>query len=355
MTFNHLRFLAFPLLQAWTVLCLAIGGPMIFAGYQTILVALLIGDQFLGRYEFADEEESRLLRSLAAVSLALHAVVLVQTMHLVGGTDLTNAHGIFLTGYLILQLAGMSAHNAVINSHELVHQPTRLDFFLGQLLAAFAFRSSGAIDHVYGHHRYVGLREDNATARPGESFWRFLPRTIIGIEVFSHGFEKERLARRGLPAWHWQNRHLQGFACAAAICVAAFLTGGAQGFAAFLVSAVLASATMEAGNYIAHYGLVRVPGTRAAEHHSWNNLNTLSTSLLLNLPRHSDHHSRPDADYWKLTLPDRVPQHPFGFMNMTLFAFFPPLFFAVTRRTLQHWLRHLATPQERELYESYRK
>ena len=46
MTFNHLRFLAFPLLQAWTVLCLAIGGPMIFAGYQTHIVS---GNQVLRR------------------------------------------------------------------------------------------------------------------------------------------------------------------------------------------------------------------------------------------------------------------------------------------------------------------
>ena len=353
MPFNHFRFLIFPLLQAWTILCLAIGGPMIFAGYQTILIGLLISDQFLGQYEPAPESESRLLRMMPVISLALHIVVFVQTLSLIAATGLASTYGIALIVYLTLQLCALSAHNTVANSHELMHQPSRMSFFLAQFLAAFSFRPSSVIDHVYGHHRRIGLQEDNATARPGENCWRFLLRTMVGTEVFSYRFEKERLARRGHPVWHWQNRHLQGLACIPVLCAAALLAGGVTGFVAFVASALLGSAIVEAGNYIAHYGLVRVPGTRFAERHSWNNLNTLSTSLLLNLPRHSDHHMNPETDYWELKKPSAGPQHRFGFMVMTFFAFFPKLFFAITERELQHWLKHYATPQERALFASY--
>lgn len=353
MSFNQVRFLIFPFLQAWTVLCLAIGGSMIFAGYQTILIGLLISDQFLGQYEPAPESESRLLRLVPVISLVLHIIVFAQTMSLIAATGLTSAYGIALVVYLSLQLSALSAHNSVINGHELVHQRTRLNFLLAQFLGAFAFRTSGGIDHVYGHHRRVGLHEDNATARPGEDCWRFLLRTLVGIEVFSYLFEKERLARRGYPVWHWQNRFFHGVAFNLIACAAALLIGGWLGFLAFVVSAVMATATVEAGNYIAHYALVRVPGTRIGERHSWNNLNTLSTSLLLNLPRHSDHHMNPETDYWELKKPSAGPQHRFGFMVMTFFAFFPRLFFAVTERELEHWLKHYATPQEQALFESY--
>lgn len=34
-------------------------------------------------------------------------------------------------------------------------------------------------EHVFGHHRFVGTQNDPATARFGETFYAFLPRTVF--------------------------------------------------------------------------------------------------------------------------------------------------------------------------------
>jgi alkane 1-monooxygenase len=39
------------------------------------------------------------------------------------------------------------------------------------------------IEHNRGHHVRVATPEDPASARYGESFWRFLPRTIVGSYI----------------------------------------------------------------------------------------------------------------------------------------------------------------------------
>jgi alkane 1-monooxygenase len=331
------RFWIFPLMQLWTIFLLFIGGNWIFLGYQTILAVALAVDALTGKNLEQPQLDERVHSNIPELSVALHCVIFWQTMVLISDLEMTGLAGVAACGFLVLQLSAFGSHNTVVNSHELMHKNNPISFLLAMFIAAFSFRASGVIDHVYGHHRKIGLYEDNATARRHESFWLYLKRAWPGTNRFSFEFEAERLARKNGSGVLVNNRLLQGYGLTGMIVIAAYLIAGWTGVAAHLVAALLGMVVVEAGNYIAHYGLVRKPGEKIAEHHSWNNYNTLSTSLLLNLPRHSDHHLHSSRNYWELKPTTKAPCYPFGFMTMTLFALMPPLFFHVAERELQQW------------------
>ena len=49
----------------------------------------------------------------------------------------------------------------------------------GNWLLAISWDNAFAIEHVYGHHKHVGLFKDAATARRGESIYIFMIRSTI--------------------------------------------------------------------------------------------------------------------------------------------------------------------------------
>ncbi|KAB2877250.1 MAG: hypothetical protein F9K43_00030 [Bauldia sp.] len=83
--------------------------------------------------------------------------------------------------------------------HELMHRPTRGEWFLAQVLLARRLDAPLAIEHVYGHHRHVGLATDIATTPRGMTFWRYLPRAICGVYGGASGIEARRMRRGHAP------------------------------------------------------------------------------------------------------------------------------------------------------------
>ena len=75
-----------------------------------------------------------------------------------------------------------------------------------------------------------------------------------------------------------------------ALVMIVYAVGGWAGVGAFVAAGLLGKVSLELVNYVEHYGLARVEGSRVRPHHSWNCHNRLSTWILFNLPRHSDHH-----------------------------------------------------------------
>jgi alkane 1-monooxygenase len=330
-------------LQLLTIFLLLLGGNVVFLGYQTILVFALIIDAFTGDIMEPSVVDDQMHSRIPELSVFLHCIIFAQTLLIVSHSDFTNTNDLLIAVYLTAQLSAFGSHNTVVNSHELMHKSQSFSFLMAQFIAGFALRASGVIDHVYGHHRKVGLYEDNATARRHEAFWKYLVRAVPGTNIDSLRFEAKRLENQNTAAMSVKNRMLQGYALTLLIGIAAFAIGGWIGLAVHLVAALSGMVVVEAGNYIAHYGLVRKPGEKIAESHSWNNYSTLSTSLLLNLPRHSDHHLHASREYWKLEPASQAPCYPFGFMTMTLFAMLPPLFFAVAESELEKWHKGLST------------
>ncbi|NHX28373.1 alkane 1-monooxygenase, partial [Escherichia coli] len=153
--------------------------------------------------------------------------------------------------------------------------------------------------HRLVHHRHVGTPADPNTPRPGEGFYRFLPRAWIGS--FRAGLRAERaLGRRG--------RYATYIGGGLGLLALSYLAFGLAGVLAHLALAGHASAQLLLSDYVQHYGLSR-PRLENGKHapvtaaHSWNAPHRFSSHLMLNAPRHSDHHTHPARPYPALHLP----------------------------------------------------
>lgn len=114
---------------------------------------------------------------------------------------------------------GFAGGVAINVAHELGHRLPH-----ERLLAWIALAQSGYghfnIEHNRGHHVRVATPEDNASARYGESFWAFFPRSSFGGFRSSCRIERARLARQGRPFVCTDNVILQGWAFSAVLLIA---------------------------------------------------------------------------------------------------------------------------------------
>jgi alkane 1-monooxygenase len=229
-------------------------------------------------------------------------------------------------------------------AHELMHQSSKLERSLGDLLLASVLYSHFRSEHLLVHHRYVGTPRDPVTARYNEGFHRFFPRVLRQCLISAWGAEAAMLARKGLSQYHpsnpfWRYALLQG-----AMLLAALLIGGLPGLGLFLFQALIAVWYLELTNYVEHYGLTRKHlGDGKYEHvlprHSWNAAHRVSNWLLINLQRHSDHHYKPSRRFPLLqTYPDsEAPHLPYGYPMMTSLAMIPPLWRRVMNPRVRKW------------------
>lgn len=232
-------------------------------------------------------------------------------------------------------------------AHELTHRPGRLAQLSAQALLALMFNSSFTIFHVHGHHRYVGMLRDPATARRGEHVFAFLARTVAGqwTEAWQH--EATRLRAAGRSSWDWGNRVLTGQFLSVVYVLAAAAIAGWPGVIILFVIAAIGRVIHEAVNYVQHYGLVRLEGTPIGVRHTWDSHRTLSNIMHYNLPRHADHHLNASKPYWTLAPAPQAPRLPHGYMTMVLLALVPPLWQRSMTPLLADWDRTLASEAER--------
>ncbi|MEY4983901.1 MAG: hypothetical protein RIR62_2167 [Pseudomonadota bacterium] len=231
-------------------------------------------------------------------------------------------------------------------SHELMHQKSRLERWLGDLLLACVLYSHFRSEHLRVHHLYVGTPRDPVTARYNEGFHRFFPRVLVACHKSAWKAEAAMLARRNLPWWHRSNPYWRYGLLQAAMLVLALSLGGWEGLGLFLWQAAVAVWQLELVNYVEHYGLTRRHlGEGRYEHvlprHSWNTSMKASNWLLINLQRHSDHHYKPDRRFPLLQTYDDAdaPQLPYGYPLMTLAAMIPPLWKRIMNPRVKAWRR----------------
>lgn len=229
-------------------------------------------------------------------------------------------------------------------SHELMHQSSRLERWLADILLALVLYSHFRSEHLLVHHRYVATPRDPVTARYNEGFHRFYPRVLRQCLHSSFRAEREKLAKRGLPWTHRSNPFFRYWLLQAAALALTLFLGGISGLALFLVQAGVAIWQLELVNYVEHYGLTRKHlGAGKYEHvrphHSWNASQKASNWLLINLQRHSDHHYRPDRRFPLLQnyTEAEAPQLPYGYPVMTVAAMFPPLWRRVMNPRVRRW------------------
>ena len=244
-----------------------------------------------------------------------------------------------ITGFLALALAvGVTAGVfGMLAAHEAVHSGDRAEGLLGSLmLTAMSYRHF-RIAHIHGHHRWAGTARDSATARLGEGFFHFLPRTVAGQFAEAWHFERRRHGTRVLG----------DIAMMAAVCAIIVFAIGPRALLFFAAQSAVAITVLELFNYIAHYGLMRETDAdgrpaRFEDRHSWNSSNVLANALIFNMGRHSCHHTRPAAPYQQLRAAADAPELPLGYAGSILLALAPPLWRRAMDARARRWTQGTA-------------
>jgi alkane 1-monooxygenase len=239
--------------------------------------------------------------------------------------------GLGAVGWLGLAVsAGWTSAAGINAGHELGHKKSRLERWLARFALAPACYGHFVVEHVRGHHRDVATPEDPASARFGESYYRFMLREIPGAFRRAWRLERERLAALGRPALDPGNENLQAWSLSLVFWAALVAWLGPAVLAFMLLQSALAYSLLSAANYVEHYGLLRARGAdgryeRPAPRHSWNSNRVVSNLMLYQLQRHADHHAWPARRYQCLRHFDEAPQLPTGYFGMFLVALLPPL------------------------------
>jgi alkane 1-monooxygenase len=238
---------------------------------------------------------------------------------------------------------GMVSGIAINTAHELGHKRASSERWLSKIALAQSAYGHFFIEHNRGHHVRVATPEDPASARLGESFWAFLPRTVSGSLRSALEIERERLARDGRRFWSPRNDILNAWAMTVVLFGVLCAVFGLVVLPYLLIQAVVGFSLLEFVNYLEHYGLLRGRREdgrweRTAPEHSWNSNSVASNVLLYHLQRHSDHHANPMRRYQALRHFDEAPQLPTGYAGMIVIAAIPPLWRKVMdHRVLAHY------------------
>lgn len=310
----------------WVWLALA-GMTVVVAGLDRLAARAAPALPDAGEFPAAD----RLSAGLALLHLALIPLV-VWALAGGSGLDVGERLALFAAAGFYLGQVG----NA--NAHELIHRADRRLFRLGAAVYTALLFAHHTSAHRHVHHRFAATADDPNSARRGESLYAFLPRAWAGSFVAGYEIERELRRRaqggpRGLHPYVW---YLSGMAACLLAVAWAF---GPWGLLAYLALAGHAQVQLLVSDYVQHYGLARgrradgkaLPVTPA---HSWNAPHRASAALMLNAPRHSDHHAHPTRAFPALTLPEGAPVLPHSLPVMGLLAFHPPRFRRVMHRRL---------------------
>ncbi|MCD5421725.1 alkane 1-monooxygenase [Rhodococcus pyridinivorans] len=234
-------------------------------------------------------------------------------------------------------------------AHELGHKRTTIERRLAKIALAQSFYGHFYVEHNRGHHARVATPEDPATARMGESYWRFLPRSVFGSLRSAIRYEKGRLERRGTSFWNLRHNDILNAWALSVVLYAVLIAVFGWSIAPWLVvQAVMAIMFLEGANYLEHYGLLREKRPdgsyeRVQPQHSWNSNHVCSNLFLYNLQRHSDHHANPLRRYQTLRSMPQAPQLPAGYAVLIILALFPPLWRRIMDpRLLEHYRHDLS-------------
>lgn len=273
----------------------------------------------------AELSKEKYYRYCVYAFVPLQFIALFWSLSVVGGGELS-WFGVVGLGWSIALTNGVAFNTA----HELGHKTDRFERWLSKITLAPTAYGHFCVEHNRGHHVRVATPEDPASSRYGESYYQFLPRTIVGSLKSAWSLEKHRLENRGLSVWSGQNENLQAWAMTVVLFAAATAAFGWIVLPFLVVQAFFSASLFEIINYVEHYGLCRQKNAdgryeRCKPEHSWNSNHLITNLMLYQLQRHSDHHANPSRSYQALRHFEDVPQLPNGYAGMVLLAYFPPL------------------------------
>lgn len=231
---------------------------------------------------------------------------------------------------LFFGIGVLSGTIGIVYAHELLHQKTALERWMGDLLLASVLYSHFRSEHLLVHHSWVATPRDAVSARYDEGFYGFFLRVLLESPRSAWRAEARLLARARRKTRDRRNPFWRYAALQLGMVALALILGGGVGLLLFVFQAFIAVWQLELTNYVEHYGLTRRHlGAGRYEHirprHSWNASHRVTNWLMINLQRHSDHHYRPDRRFPLLQTygPDEAPQLPMGYPAMNFLAMAP--------------------------------
>jgi NAD(P)H-flavin reductase len=366
---EYIKYFTFHVIALLSVVALLAGGGFLTAGLLAVVAIYVIGDAIGGD----DTSTPKFLRPgvLTAqlwMALPLLSLIVFSAVWNVSPGDplgfgawITRATGYdviaardattfvqHLSAWVVTGL--MIGLVGTIPAHELTHRTwDRVSMLIGRWLLAFSFDTTFAIEHVYGHHRYVSTTHDPATAPRGRSVYFHIVASTLKGNVSAWNIESDRLGKKRLGRYSWHNAFIRGHLMSAALVVLAFAMGGWRGAAFFTACALGGKALLEVVNYMEHYGMVRSPETPVQPRHSWNTNRRISSWTMFNLTRHSHHHAQGEVPYQDLRPYPDAPMMINGYLTTILVALVPPVWHRLMTPKVLAWDRAYATAEEREL------
>ena len=287
-------------------------------------------------------EEDRYYRWLTWATVPLHFVALVGCAWWAGTQDLS-----WWALLLLAYVAGTGSGLGLNTGHELGHKRTAIEQWLARLVLAVPAYGHFTVEHGRGHHRFVSTPEDHASARMGETIYRFALREVPGGIRRAWQLESERLRQAARSPWNLvHNTMLQSYAVTALLQAGLVAAFGWVMVPFLVVHNLVAWWQLTSANYVEHYGLLRERGPDGRyeppkPHHSWNTNHLVTNLATFHLQRHSDHHAYPSRRYQSLRHFEDLPQLPSGYFGMFPLSYLPWLWFRVMDPRL------LALPQVR--------
>ena len=311
-------------------------------------------------------------------------------------------HHVTTNQLTILEFLGLALSTAQITgglgltiAHELMHKiNSPVESSLGESLLYLVHYPHWKLEHIEGHHRNVATEKDPATARYNQSLYRYLFQAIVGGLIDSFQIEQRRLARKGCSQFSYHNRLLRFESLQLLVNYIVYVYWGTYGLLFFFTQAFFAVAMLEATDYIEHYGLLRQKYSNGKYEppkpkHSWNSSHLITSWLLINLTRHSDHHQfgtrryqilrhiedfpqeninrdeyeidldSSDSDSYhdcegdpdvraytsdginttNIDLDNVAPQLPYNYPAMVFISFFPPVWFKIMNPRVEAWYK----------------
>jgi alkane 1-monooxygenase len=318
-----------------------LGGFWALAGflYMTLLTAVL--DQISGLF-MGDAPEGAEFPSADALLVGLglgHLVALPLVVWRVAGDS-----GLVTWERAALFLGAGLWFGQVGNpmAHELIHRGARGLYALGVAVYASLLFGHHASAHRLVHHRHAASGQDPNSARVGEGFYRFFLRAWAGS--FAKGLRAETELRARSAAGRGVHPYVVYVAGAVAALGLGYAIAGFWGVVVWAGLALHAQVQLMLSDYVQHYGLsraIRADGRLepVGARHSWNAPHWFSSGLMLNAPRHSDHHAHPARPYPALRLPgpQEAPHLPWPLPVACTLALIPPLWKRAIRPHLARW------------------
>ncbi|MDX1647011.1 MAG: fatty acid desaturase, partial [Longimicrobiales bacterium] len=221
-----------------------VGGPWVLTGLIYMLGLGPLLDMALGKAERPSPPPSSgrpfdaLLYVHAALQFGAVAALLYRAW----------ADGSAWTTWAAATSTGLSSGvSGIIVAHELGHRrPRSFAWWVGQANLLTVLYLHFTTEHNHTHHRLVATHEDPASARRGESLWRFVARTIPAQFLDALRVQSAK-GRKG-----WRNPVVRGAVLQLALVTTLALSLGPWVAGAFVLQAAFAVFLLEYINYIRH-------------------------------------------------------------------------------------------------------